>query len=80
MGQRGSRNTHDDCQEMGAMRKQGVSRVTEALKNASLTATVLEKANISQALQPNPGMGGSKKQQFITKSVAHRNGKGPNLP
>lgn len=54
-----------------------VTGVMEALKNASLT--ILDKDNISQALQPNPGMGRSKKQQFIKISVKHRHRKAPKL-
>lgn len=45
MGQRGS-ETPMMTQEIGVLGKQNTSRVTDALKNASLTTTILEKADI----------------------------------
>lgn len=51
-GQRGSRNTHDDYKEIRVIGNhsvvmQNIIRVISALKNASLTMIIPEKANIS---------------------------------
>lgn len=48
---------------------QNIITVIAELKNASLARTTPQKTKVSQAFQPNPGMGGSKKQQFIRISV-----------
>lgn len=42
-------------------------------KECSLDEAILQEAKVSKALQPNPGMGRSKKQEFIRTSDPHRN-------